>query len=610
MNLSKTSLLIIPVILITILLSEATFATIRYVSKTGSSTPPYTSWETASDSISKCLGVCYTWDTVIIGKGIYKERFDINVPINLFGVSTDSCIIDGSELPSTPAFMTYVNKSLIMSGLTFRGINADVTAIMWIREFSTIRNCIFENARSAIGAFCGFTLENSLFRNVEDIASANLGYSPDRTATINNCLFYSKKNIQRVIHIEHGKQIITNNIILRIAPSSWGWYAIRTDTPDSFYVYNNLISNFGVGGIQISAGLNQIDTGQISNNMVCYNGEIMCHTKLKVVNNIIVKSNNGLNINTVAIPPLSYEGGYNMFWMNKKDTYNFPLKETDIIADPMFVKDTIPGSDMAFDFHLQAFSPGIDAGDPGILDVDGTRSDVGLFGGPLGQKYTYLDLAPKPPRNLTAQLTDGQILLTWNRNSEADLFKYRVYRDTVPGFIYDTSKIIGVVSDTFFVDNLPDYYRAGTYYYKITAIDSAFNQSPASEEITVVVTGAAEGPPVVTEEYKLLQNYPNPFNPSTVIPYRLKEGGYVKIMVYNLLGELVKVLQNGYQNPGYYEVGFSPTKEERRKGEGILEFETFYRNDVVSGIYLYRIEVIGEGNIPRFMDMKKMMLVK
>jgi len=57
-------------------------------------------------------------------------------------------------------------------------------------------------------------------------------------------------------------------------------------------------------------------------------------------------------------------------------------------------------------------------------------------------------------------------------------------------------------------------------------------------------------------------------------------------------------------------VEFSPTKDERRKGEGILEFETFYRNDVVSGIYLYRIEVIGEGNIPRFMDMKKMMLVK
>jgi len=37
---------------------------------------------------------------------------------------------------------------------------------------------------------------------------------------------------------------------------------------------------------------------------------------------------------------------------------------------------------------------------------------------------------------------------------------------------------------------------------------------------------------------------------------------------------------------------------------------TFYGNDVVSGIYLYRIEVIGEGQIPRFTDMKKMMLIK
>lgn len=34
------------------------------------------------------------------------------------------------------------------------------------------------------------------------------------------------------------------------------------------------------------------------------------------------------------------------------------------------------------DFHLQAASPAIDTGDPTILDADGTRSDMGAYGGP------------------------------------------------------------------------------------------------------------------------------------------------------------------------------------------------------------------------------------
>ncbi|MCW9097369.1 MAG: hypothetical protein OQJ93_08265, partial [Ignavibacteriaceae bacterium] len=33
-------------------------ATLRFVSKTGLSIPPYTTWETAADSIQKCINIC------------------------------------------------------------------------------------------------------------------------------------------------------------------------------------------------------------------------------------------------------------------------------------------------------------------------------------------------------------------------------------------------------------------------------------------------------------------------------------------------------------------------------------------------------------------------
>ncbi|MEZ4241964.1 MAG: hypothetical protein R3F59_38600, partial [Myxococcota bacterium] len=36
------------------------------------------------------------------------------------------------------------------------------------------------------------------------------------------------------------------------------------------------------------------------------------------------------------------------------------------------------------DYHLRSTSPVIDLGDPSILDPDGTRSDMGRYGGPAG----------------------------------------------------------------------------------------------------------------------------------------------------------------------------------------------------------------------------------
>ena len=89
-------------------------------------------------------------------------------------------------------------------------------------------------------------------------------------------------------------------------------------------------------------------------------------------------------------------------------------------------------------------------------------------------------------------------------------------------------------------------------YYKLTAEDKQGNVSEPSEEKVITYTSAEEKYEAV-ESYQLFQNYPNPFNPSTTISYRLKERGYVKLMVYDIKGELVRVLVNKEQESGYYE---------------------------------------------------------
>ena len=87
------------------------------------------------------------------------------------------------------------------------------------------------------------------------------------------------------------------------------------------------------------------------------------------------------------------------------------------------------------------------------------------------------------------------------------------------------------------------------------------------------------------DKYELNQNYPNPFNPSTQLSYILKTDASVKLTVFNLVGQSVRVLVDGYQVAGFYEV-------------------TFDANDLPAGIYLYKLQV-GD-----YSSVKRMTLVK
>jgi len=54
----------------------------------------------------------------------------------------------------------------------------------------------------------------------------------------------------------------------------------------------------------------------------------------------------------------------------------------------------------------------------------------------------------------------------------------------------------------------------------------------------------------VPSQYELKQNYPNPFNPETRIEYQLPENCQVKIIVYNLCGQIVNVLVDDLKSAG------------------------------------------------------------
>ena len=88
--------------LLTFCILNSTFYTataeIHYVSHTGSSTPPYLTWEDAADSIQAAINVCSPGDTVIVENGIYYETIIVDREIALIGSSMDSTVIDGRGL--------------------------------------------------------------------------------------------------------------------------------------------------------------------------------------------------------------------------------------------------------------------------------------------------------------------------------------------------------------------------------------------------------------------------------------------------------------------------------------------------------------------------------
>ncbi len=91
--------------------------------------------------------------------------------------------------------------------------------------------------------------------------------------------------------------------------------------------------------------------------------------------------------------------------------------------------------------------------------------------------------APAVPTGLAATPAVGQISLDWNDNTEADLSGYNLYRTTTAGSGY--AKINGaLLTSSSYVDG--SLTGGVTYYYKVTSVDDASNESSDSSPVSSV----------------------------------------------------------------------------------------------------------------------------
>ena len=586
--------------LLILFLNVPGYSTIRYV-KAGNPTPvaPYTTWATASDSIQKVVDICLSGDTILIGIGVYTELVvsdSVGRHLTILGIDVDSCIVDlsgySSGIPPNPIYsIAFTLKDhLTMRNLTFKTISGATEhfGLKLLDDLYSVSECFLSNLKF-VGGF------------KKAISSFKL------TGKIEDCFFYkSALGIQVIDHHNSEPILLQNNIFQQCSNGLQSDYAfIRNNwllriintgmNLGSFFlttkndVYNNLISALEPGHI----GVFQNQYGEVINNVITgFNYGMEPKSNCTIKNNVIMNSRLAA-IGISEWPTLTGDINYNLFYNCQMITGNSTSFDPDTTiyykSDPMFEnKDSN-------NYLLQMFSPLIDAGDPNILDVDGSRSDVGLYGGPYGQSYSYQDLAPKRPKFTLVSKQNGKVNFNWRGGTEADFNSFSLYRSRDPQFIPSENNRLYSGIDTLFTDSLTD--PTGSYSYKLTAKDNQGNVSKL-DSVTVVITGvSAEEENPTHERIYLYQNYPNPFNPSTKIKFSLKEDAEVILRVYDVNGELVTMLQNGWLPAGEYEREFSPATI------GTLK-------DIASGVYFYNLLVRDKNLIPLFVKTEKMMFLK
>jgi hypothetical protein len=202
-----------------------------------------------------------------------------------------------------------------------------------------------------------------------------------------------------------------------------------------------------------------------------------------------------------------------------------------------------------FDFHLQSTSPAINSGVFLTTTTSvGTGSviqvtDAGYFIDGFG-------------------ITNGDVIQLQGQSQTATItaINYTTNTITVDRSLTWTS---GLGISLAYSGIAPDI---GAYEYNsATSIDSTLSGAPTA--------------------FELYQNYPNPFNPTTNIGFRIVDGGFISLKVYDILGNEVATVVDEEKPAGTYEVKFNAT-------------------ELSSGIYFYQL-ITGT-----YVSTKSMILIK
>jgi hypothetical protein len=175
-------------------------------------------------------------------------------------------------------------------------------------------------------------------------------------------------------------------------------------------------------------------------------------------------------------------------------------------------------------------------------------------------EYTIALSSMNLPENFSLHLRDNELGITQKIDES---------------FVYDFSYTDAVVAKSAGMGNvMPEAMLAEDKNSRFTLIVAP-----------TITLDAGEVRSELPDRLALGQNYPNPFNPTTRISFELPSSQFVKLSVFNMLGQEVSTLLQTEMNAGSHFVNFDASQ-------------------LSSGVYVYRLEAGGQ------VITRKMTLVK
>lgn len=180
------------------------------------------------------------------------------------------------------------------------------------------------------------------------------------------------------------------------------------------------------------------------------------------------------------------------------------------------------------------------------------------------------------------------IRLKWVTASETENLGFELYRSKQRNgdYVRITNKLIpGAGNSQEQRTYQYEDYDVGfdtTYYYRLVDVDFSGHRGFHGP-----VSGVRKFLP---KQYELYPNFPNPFNPTTTIQFDLEGPGVTSLRIYNMLGQLVRVLVNEKMEAGRH----------RQEWDGRNEFGV----TVPSGLYECVLDVNGRRFTRRLLLMK------
>ena len=236
----------------------------------------------------------------------------------------------------------------------------------------------------------------------------------------------------------------------------------------------------------------------------------------------------------------------------------------------------------SYSFIVSTLGDSIAGSNPPTVVMVQARGGTRYWSSKPDSGHSVDNLAPVAPAPFTGQFALSQTKLHWNRNSEADLAGYRLYRGTTPAFVTNSASLVAALPDTGYTDA-----TFQPFLYKLTAVDVHGNESPVASLTPQGVLGVDGG--TSSRRLALARPAPSPALGTTKLAFTLAEPGVVTLALYDASGRRVRSVATGTLAAGEHAYALALTDD---AGQALAAGLYFARLVTAGGTLTQRLVIL------------------